>query len=339
MHPTLARLGWDDRFAAARVGLGGAGAVGRVQLAQRRHLRVLCADGPVDARVPRNWPMVAVGDWVVLGDAREAGDPLVDHLLPRRTWLERQAAGTRTGAQVVAANLDVVLLVTSANQDFNPRRLERYLVMVHCGGCEPVLVLNKTDLDPEGLAAYRAAVHAVAPQLAVAATSAKTGAGCAALAQWLGPGRTVGLIGSSGVGKSTLANRLLGTELLDTGDIRAGDDKGRHTTTRRELVVLPDDRGVLLDTPGMRELQLWDDAGLSPTFPEVAARLGDCRWRDCDHAPGGDGCALWAAVDAGDIPEDRLKSWRKLRLELDEIARRRVQAAAPRKSGKARRRR
>ena len=239
---------------------------------------------------------------------------LVHHVLPRSTAFIRRASGPRGGAQVEAANVDVALLVASLNSDLNLRRLERYLATTYESGAQPVVVLTKADLadDIEGAIAEVEGVAFGAPVLAI---SSKTGQGLDALMAHLPPGRTAVLLGSSGAGKSTLLNALAGEEKMDTGAIREADERGRHTTTHRELVMLPSG-GLILDTPGMRELGLWDaDAGVSATFADIEALAADCRFSDCTHGRE-PGCAVRAAIEAGDLDVDRLRSFEKLQAEL-----------------------
>jgi ribosome biogenesis GTPase len=266
-----------------------------------------------------------VGDWVAVMDDLDRA--IIHHVLNRRTELVRRAAGTVAGTQVIAANVDLFFIVTSANRDFNLRRLERYLAAVWDSGAEPVVVLNKIDLggDIKGLIDE---VGTVAFGVPVVKASAVTGEGLTELRQHLAPGRTVGLIGSSGVGKSSLVNRLLGREIQPVRTVRR-DEKGRHATTRRELIELPDG-GLLIDTPGMRELGLIDNAGgIDNLFADIATLEENCRFRDCSHQ-GEPGCAVVAAVESGELNEARLTSYHKLQRELAAFARRRDPAQAGR---------
>jgi ribosome biogenesis GTPase / thiamine phosphate phosphatase len=258
-----------------------------------------------------------VGDWVAVTD--DAQRAIIQAVLPRRTALYRRAAGLTGDAQAIAANVDVVLIVTSANRDANPRRVERYLAVVRDSGAAPVVVVNKIDLggDVSGMVAELEAVCAGAPLVAV---SAATGDGVEALRAMVGVDCTVGLIGMSGVGKSSLVNRLLGREIQAVAGID-DDDRGRHTTTRRELLELPGG-GLLIDTPGMRELGLVDDGGgVEASFDDVSALAAACRFADCSHGRE-PGCAVQAAIDGGDLDPDRLASYRKLLRELAAAERR-----------------
>jgi ribosome biogenesis GTPase len=268
----------------------------------------------------------AVGDWVAV-DARAPaeGRSRVHALLPRRTALLRKTAFRRTQAQVVAANLDTVFCVTSLNRDFNPRRLERYLALVWESGARPVLLLNKADLCADA-EARRAEAETLAMGVPVHTVSARDGLGLDALGPHLVAGETTAVIGSSGVGKSTLINRLAGAELLLVKEIRTDDDRGRHTTTHRQLVRLPAG-ALLIDTPGMRELALWEsEEGLEQAFSEIEEVASRCRFRDCGH-DGEPGCAIRAALDDGTLDAERWASYVKLKRELAHLARRQSERA------------
>jgi ribosome biogenesis GTPase len=256
---------------------------------------------------------VAVGDWVGLGDG------LIRTVVPRRSALVRNAAGLATTAQTLAANVDVAFVVSSLGPDLEPRRIERYLVTIWESGASPEIVLTKADRldDPWPLVAE---VEAVALGVPVHVVSGVTGQGCDALRARIEDAATAVLIGSSGVGKSTLVNRWLGEEVMTTHETREDDDEGRHTTSHRQLLVLPGG-GMVIDTPGLRELQLWDvgAASLDATFADVEELAADCRFGDCTHTHEPE-CAVLAAVESGELAGERLHSWRKLQRELRAIA-------------------
>ena len=261
----------------------------------------------------------AAGDWVAIADAAERA--VIHHVLRRRTAMLRRAADTEATAQVIAANVDVICLVTSANRDLNPRRIERYLTAVWESGAAPVVVLNKVDLVADAVPLLDD-IAAVALAVPIVQVSALTGIGIDVLRGHVGPGRTVGLVGSSGVGKSSLINRLVGREVQHVSDIREDDARGRHTTTRRELVLLPGG-GVLIDTPGMRELGLIeDDGGVDTAFADIAEIARTCRFNDCLHERE-PGCAVQAALVSGMLSAERLKSYRKLQREIAAAERKR----------------
>ena len=258
------------------------------------------------------------GDWVVLRPRPSEGRATIHAVLPRRSVFSRKAAGAITEEQVVAANADSIFLVCGLDRDFNLRRIERALVLAAESGAEPVVVLTKADLcDDPG--ARMAEVREIAPVVAIHVVSSITGDGLPGLSPYVVPGRTVALIGSSGVGKSTLVNRLLGSEAQATAQVSAHDGRGRHTTTRRELIAL-ETGGWILDTPGLRELQLWagEDA-LPAAFADVDALAAECRFRDCRHE-NEPGCAVRDALAEGRLPAERFASFLKLRKELRHLA-------------------
>jgi ribosome biogenesis GTPase len=262
----------------------------------------------------------AVGDWVALEMGDGGQSAVIQGVLPRSTRFVRPARGPMPEAQVVAANVDLVLLVTGLDHDFNVRRLERYLALAWSSGAEPVIVLNKADLC-EDLAGRLADVSIVAPGVPVRVLSALDGTGIDSLTPLLEPGKTVALLGSSGVGKSTIVNALLGYERQATGSVREGDQRGRHTTTMRELLVMPGG-ALLIDNPGIRSVGMWEiEEGLADAFADVEEFAARCRFNDCSHAlePG---CAVQAAIARGELPAARLDSMNKLARESAALARR-----------------
>jgi ribosome biogenesis GTPase len=324
--PTLEDLGWGPREAEAFAPHAAQGLTPARVAAEHQHVYTLLgAEVVLLARVTgrlrhaaggrADFP--AVGDWVAAKRLPGEEWATIHGILPRRSRFSRKVAGEDAEEQIVAANIDTVFLMMGLDGDFNPRRLERYLTVAWESGADPVVLLSKADLceDPDArrreIEALGAPVHLV---------SAKTGAGLAAVTAHLRPGRTVALLGSSGVGKSTLVNRLLGEERLRTREVRSSDDRGRHTTTARELLALPGG-ALVIDTPGMRELQLWGDAaaGLGTTFSDLDALASGCRFSDCGHASE-PGCAVRAAVAEGGLTPERLASYHKLQKELLALA-------------------
>jgi ribosome biogenesis GTPase len=259
----------------------------------------------------------AVGDWVAIDGGPDEG--AIHAILPRRTAIVRQASGKRTAGQVVGANVDIVFVVVSLNLDLNLRRLERYLAVAWESGARPVVVLSKADLvdDPGALLAD---VERIAIGAEILTVSAVDGRGIDEIRALIGTGQTVAFVGSSGVGKSTLLNRLAGEERAAVKEIREDDARGRHTTTRRQLHILPDG-GLILDTPGMRELALWDAEGVEQSFPDVDELVASCRFGNCQHN-GEPGCAIAAALASGALDRPRYDAWLKLEREARHQVRR-----------------
>ena len=347
-HPALAGLGWDDAFAGSFHAHRLLGRTPARVIAVHKETAIVRSPGG-DARAvvsgrfrfeatsPADYP--AVGDWVALEGTAEIGDEhgptataaahgaaIIAAILPRRSAFVRSAGdsnrrggGRLSDEQVLAANVDVALLVAGLDHEFNLRRIERYLSVAWASGAAPVMVLNKADLggDVEG---RRVSVESIAPGVPIVVTSALTGTGLVAIQAHIRPGRTAVVLGSSGVGKSTLLNGLLGAARQSTAAVRGSDSRGRHTTTHRELFELPGG-GLLIDTPGIRSLEVAGaDEGVTAAFDDVAAIAERCRFADCRHA-GEPGCAIRAALEAGELSEARLESHRKLEREAAHAAR------------------
>nr|WP_237175921.1 ribosome small subunit-dependent GTPase A [Paenibacillus xylanexedens] len=281
----------------------------------------------------------AVGDWVAI-TGQSGEEAIIHNLVPRRSRVSRQAAGPVTKEQLIAANVDTLLIVAALNHDFNLRRLERYVMMAWNGGVRPVIVLSKSDLCNNVEEQIRS-VEGIAPGVEVLAISAVEGQGKSLLERYLQPGLTVALTGSSGSGKSTLVNWMMGEDVQLTQSVREGDSRGRHTTTHREMFVLPQG-AVLIDTPGMRELNLWDEGndGLSHAFGEIEELAATCRFLDCSHTLEA-GCAVKEAIQDGSLDEKRLNNYLKMQKELqyqqrkEEMAsRRRTASSKPANSRK-----
>jgi ribosome biogenesis GTPase len=330
----LTALGWDRHFADAFAAHAAEGRIpARVGLEHTHIYRVLTDAGELLARVAGRLrhhaagrpDFPAVGDWVAIESPVHGGRARIVAVLQRKSRFSRRAAGDPTEEQIVAANIDTVFLVSAFDGDFNPRRVERYLLVARESGASPVVVLNKADLveEPEPFAAQ---IRSLAPTVPVHAVSCRSPATLDVLRGYLGHGQTGALLGSSGVGKSTIVNQLVGYDLLRTREVRLSDSRGRHTSAARQLVQLPG-TGVLIDTPGMRELQLWDTGqAIGEVFADIESRAASCRFRDCRHRTE-PGCAVRAAVEAEEIPAARLESYHKLRDEQDHELRQQDQRA------------
>jgi ribosome biogenesis GTPase / thiamine phosphate phosphatase len=319
----LTALGWNDRLAESFAAIPLSGIFPARVAVQQKHRYLLYSalgerPGEIAGRIhftaqgTEDYPVV--GDWVAVRERPGEATVTIVNTLPRLTHFSRKAIGVRVNEQVVAANIDTVFIVNGLDAGVNVRRLERYLVMTAESGARPVIVLNKADLipDPEGAAEALTPIVGTTP---VVIMSAAQDAGIDRLLAFLHPGSTGALLGPSGVGKSTIVNHLLGREHLETGEVRSSDHKGRHTTSHRELVILPGG-GLLIDTPGMRELQLWGgDEGVQEAFADIEELAASCKFRDCKHASE-PGCAVREALDSGNLDQKRYASFVKLQKEV-----------------------
>jgi ribosome biogenesis GTPase len=320
----LETLGWNAHFEKSFEEFATDGfSPARVALEYQGLYRIYCEHGELLAEVTgrvhynaesrSDYP--AIGDWVAITPLADERKAIIHRVLPRLSKFSRKVAGETTEEQIVATNVDTIFLVQGLDSNYNLRRLERYLALAVESGAQPVIVLNKSDLADD-IDSRLAEVESIAPDVPAHAISSKTLSGLDQLDRYLAPGITVAFLGSSGVGKSTLINRLMGEERQKTRDVREGDDKGRHTTVHRELIVLPRG-GLLIDTPGMRELQLWDaDEGLAGTFTDIEEIASQCRFGDCGHQTEPD-CAVRQAVEAGELDASRLENYHKMQRELE----------------------
>jgi len=320
---TLSSIGWNDFFEQAFSPFRENRLLpARVALQHRNYYVMYSEHGELRGETtgkmqymasgPQDLP--AVGDWVVIDPRPDEGTATIIDILPRRTKFSRQAAGRKAEEQIVAANVDWVFIVSGLDHDFNLRRLERYLVLASESGASPVVLLNKADIckDPNGARQEVAAINSHAP---IHVLSALRNEGIGVIQDYLRNGATGALLGSSGVGKTTIINKLLGTDERATAPVREADDRGRHTTSARELIPLPTG-GMLIDTPGMRELQLWGSPdAVSEIFDDIEAIAENCRFRDCSHEVE-PGCAVQEALEQGTIDGGRFESYRKLLREL-----------------------
>ncbi|SEN33708.1 ribosome biogenesis GTPase [Paenisporosarcina quisquiliarum] len=319
----IEQYGWNNNWEEK---MTGSGIAGRVLLEHKNLYRVMTNEGELLSSLSGKYKFEhnreafpAVGDWVVLDQMPGEEKGIIHEVLPRSSQFSRKMAGLTTEIQLIAVNVDFVFLVMSLNHDFNVRRLERYLLAAWDSGATPVVVLTKKDTC-EDLEYYIKEVEAIAFGVDIFAVSSVTGEGIDLLGNLLAAHKTGALLGSSGVGKSSLINALSGVEVMAVNDIRTDDSKGRHTTTHRELTLLPQG-GLLIDTPGMREFQLWDTSeGVSASFQDIEDLALACRFRDCQHVKE-PGCAIQEAIYNGTLKRERYKSYVKLMRELAHIDR------------------
>lgn len=327
---SLIQFGWNEHFAQHFQPFAeGEFLPGRVSFQNQHLYRVYTTQGELLAEVAGKLryeaesaeDLPAVGDWVVLRFRPQEDKARIQALLPRQSKFARKMAGTKTEAQIVGANVDIIFLVTSLNQDFNPRRVERYLTTILDSGARPVLMLSKADLclEEAKINSCIEEMQSIAPTIPIHAISVKTNQGLDDLRQYCQTGQTIALIGMSGVGKSTLINHLLGFEKQKVKEVREHDDRGQHATRHRELITLPQG-GLVLDTPGMRELQLWEvEGGIEATFDDIQTLAANCFFSDCQHNSE-PRCAVLAALDDGSLSPERFENYTKLQKEVRHLA-------------------